>query len=400
MRQWGDRLVVAEVAIALLLTVGAGLLVRSFWSLRQVDPGFDPTGVLAVSVDLPEARYNTGDKAAAFFDDLARRARSLPGVSGSALSANIPLSNSGYTSDFAVAGRAPGEYGTEVIHRPVSADYFRTMRVPLLRGRGILDTDRASAPAVVVINEALARSYFPGQDPVGQRITFDRVPDTSSVWSTIVGVVGNEHQTSLAKDPQIEAFIPFAQEQSSGMTLLVRRTCDPGAKDCDAATVAPAVRRLVTEADPALALALVTTLTAVQAQSLARERFLMTLLLAFAVIGLLLAVIGVYGVLAHLARRRTREMGIRIALGAPGSQVRWLVVRHGLRLTGLGLVLGGAAALVSTRAMQGLLFRVPSADPATYVAVALVLATTSALASWLPALKASRADPVIALRGE
>jgi putative ABC transport system permease protein len=399
-RQWGDHLVVAEVAIALLLTVGAGLLVRSFWSLRRVDPGFDGTGVLAVSIDLPESRYDTGDKMQGFFDDLARRVRALPGVSETALTSNVSLATSGYTSDFVVAGRAPGEYGTEVIHRVVSPEYFRAMRVPLVRGRAFAETDRATSPPVLIINEALARSYFPGQDPVGQRMTFDKVPDSTSVWATIVGVVRSEHQTSLAKDPQIEAFIPFAQEQSSGMTLLVRLVCGANVATCDASTVAPAVRRLVSESDPNLALASVKTLTNVLASSLARERFLMTLLLVFAVVGLLLAVIGVYGVLAQLARRRVREMGIRIALGAQGSQVRWLVVKHGLKLTGLGLALGGAAALLSTRAMQGLLFGIPASDPLTFVAVALVLSATSALATWLPAVKASRADPAIALRGE
>jgi putative ABC transport system permease protein len=390
-RRWGDALVIGEVALALLLTVGAGLLVRSFWELEHVSPGFDPTGVLTASVELPDIPYGTGDKAATFFEDLLRRVRALPGASDAAIVSALPLFESGWTSDFIAAGRAPGEYGTEVAHRMISPDYFRAMRVPLLAGRTLTVEDRKDAPRVLVINDALARTYFRGQHPIGQRIAFDKVPDSTTTWWTIVGVVGNEHQKSLAAAPRIEVYHPFAQSGGSAMTLVVRTGRDPLA-------LAPTIRRVVAALDPKLAIASMRTMDAVHADSLARDRFLMTLLIIFAAVGLALAVVGVYGVLAHLARRRTREIGIRLALGARGSEVRWLVAGHGLRLILAGLGVGAAVALPGARLLRGLLYMVPPTDPLTFASVAALLALTGMVASWLPAMKASRADPAIALR--
>jgi putative ABC transport system permease protein len=393
MRRWGNGLVVAEVALTLLLTVGAGLLVRSFWQLTHVDPGFDPSGVLTVSLQLPGAKYDTGDKVRAFYDALLERTQAVPRVERAAITMMLPLTGTGWTSDFTAAGRGPTEYGTEVAHRVVTPGYFQTMRVPILRGRPLTDGDRRGTGLVVVINDALARSYFKGQDPIGQRITFDKVPDSTSNWYTIVGVARSEHQSSLGITPQIELYQAFAQGANPSMHLVVRTTTDP-------ASLAPPIRRIIGELDPALGIGEVRTMDTIRADSLKRQRFLMSLLITFAVVGLVLAVVGVYGVLAQLARQRTREMGIRIALGAQGSDVRWLVVRHGLRLTITGLVIGGGVALMATRAMQGLLFEVPSTDPITFAGVALLLAATSIVASWLPANRASRADPATALRGD
>jgi putative ABC transport system permease protein len=399
MRQWGDRLVVGEVALAVLLTVGAGLFVRSFRELRRIDPGFEPRGLVEVPVTLPGSRYDSGDKLAAFYAAVLARVQNLPGVEGAALARELPLTQPAWSSDFIAAGRPPAEFGTEVLHREVSPDYFRTMGVPLLRGRAFTADDRSDAATVVIINEALAKSYFGARDPLGERIAFDRAPDSASVWRTIVGVVGNEHQSSLAIAPRTEIFAPLAQDQTSGFHIVARSRCADGAA-CTPELLASGIRRAVAEIDPRLALGPVRTLTKVYEDSMARERFLMTLLLAFAVVGLSLAVVGVYGVLAQLARRRSREMGIRIALGARSSQVRWLVVRHGLRLTTIGLALGGVAALLSTRAVRGMLYGIAPGDPLTYIVVAGALATTSLIASWLPALKASRADPAVTLRGD
>jgi putative ABC transport system permease protein len=254
---------------------------------------------------------------------------------------------------------------------------------------------------VVIINQALADRYFRDQDPIGQRMAFDRAPDSTSVWRTIVGVVGNEHQESLAIAPRTEIFAPVGQDGTAGLTLVARRRCgaaDTGA--CNAAVLLPTIRRVVADLDPRLALGAPRTLDSVYEASMARERYLMTLLLVFAGVGLALAIVGVYGVLAQMARQRTREMGIRIALGAQSGQVRWLVVRHGAVLTVVGLALGAAAALVSTRAMQELLYGIGPADPATFVAVGAILLGTSLAACWLPAVRASRADPVAALRAE
>jgi predicted permease len=399
--RWGHALVVAEVAMSLLLAVSAGLLVRSFRELQRVRPGFDADGVLALSLSLPSARYDSAAKVRGFYDELLARARAVPGVERAALVSAPPLTGTGWTSDYVVAGRPPGEYGTEVAHRVVSPDYFRAMRVPVLRGRALADADRQGAAPVVVVNEALARAAFRDGDPVGQRIAFDKVPDSTTTWYTVVGVVGSERQRSLSAEPQIEAYAPFAQDPSPSMTLVARVACapaDPAA--CDPVRLAAPLRRVVAELDPSLPIHPLRTMAEVRSASLARQRFLMTLLVAFAAVGLVLAVVGEYGVLAQLARRRVREMGIRAALGARPAQVQWLIVRGGLRLTVAGLLVGGGAALLLGGALRGLLYGVPPRDPVTLAGVLVLLTATGAAASWVPARMASRADPARTLRAE
>lgn len=389
-KHWGDLLVIAEVALALLMTVGAGLLVRSFWQVRHVDAGFDSHGVLAAELQLSQ-RYDSVTKIEAFMSQLVTRARAIPGVTDVSFVTSMPFTGTSYTSDFIAYDRPAGGYGTEIGNRIVSPDYFATMKVPLLEGRLFTEQDRRGGPSVLVINDALAHSYFAGQDPVGQRIAFDKVPTPTSQWYTIIGVVGSEHVDALDVAPRIEAFHSTIQEPQSGGNLLLRARGDPAA-------LTAGVRAVVHDLDPTLALLQVNTMDQLRESSLARIRFLTTLLLAFAAIGLALSVVGVYGVLAHVARNRTREMGIRIALGAQASQVRWLVVRQGLRLTIAGLVLGGGVALFATKAMTTLLFHVAPNDPLTLFAVALLLAGTSIAAAWIPARKASRADPSASLR--
>ena len=399
MRRWGERLVVGEVALALILSVGAVLLVRSLLRLQQVDPGFDPNGVIAARIDLPGERYGckrddcTGSQVEEFFAQLENRLRAIPGVQGVASVSDLPLTSTGYTSDFTVAGWPEGTYGTEVAHRRVTPDFFKVMRTPLLAGRPLSATDRATTPAVIIVNEALARKHFRGQDPIGKRISFDKAPDSTSIWSTVIGVVKDQHQTKLSIEPQIEVFEPLSQSTTNGMSVLVRTGGDP-------ASLGPLIRRAVAEMDPTLALSSVETLNQVRAASLARERFLTTLLLLFAGVGLALAVVGVYGVMAQMARRRVREMGIRLALGARANDVRWLVVRNGLRLVTMGLAVGTGGALLATRAIQTLLFGIAPKDPMTFLLVPAALALTGFVATWVPAAYASRADPATALRAE
>jgi putative ABC transport system permease protein len=246
---------------------------------------------------------------------------------------------------------------------------------------------------VLVINEQTAQKYFSGQDPVGQRITFDKAPNDSSQWSTIIGVVAGERQRDLSSEPLIEAYIPYAQEVQSAVSLMTRSAGDP-------TTLTPAIRRIVGEMERDIAITDARSMETIRATSLARERFLMAMLVVFAGVGLLLAVVGVYGVLAHVARRRTREMGIRIALGSPIGQVRWLVVRHGLGLVTVGVAIGITVALVATRGLSALLYHTAPADPVTFITIPMLLAVTGVAAAWVPALQASRADPAVALRSE
>jgi putative ABC transport system permease protein len=390
LHRWGNVLVVSEVGLALALTLGAGLLARSFWPLVHVSPGFEPHGVLAVELQLPGTRYDTRARVTAFFDALIARASALPGVEGVATVAQLPLTSTNWTSDFTVAGRE-GAPGRDVVHREISTEYFRVMRVPLLAGRAFAAADRPESPRVVIINQALARQYFPGEDPVGQRLCFDAVPDSNSVWRTIVGVVGNEHQATLALEPKIEVFTPMAQDARAGLKVVLRTSGDPPA------LVAP-LRQLVAAMDPTLAFLSTQTMDDVRTHSMARERFLATLLTAFAVVGVVLALVGVYGVMAQLALRRTREMGIRIALGAQAPQVRWIIVRHGMALLLAGVASGIGVAFAASGMLSRLLFRVAPFDAATFSVVPVLILLTGLAASWLPASRATRADPAETLR--
>ncbi len=391
-KRWGEALVVGEVALALLMTTGAGLIVRSFWQVRNVDPGFDSHGVLTAQVGLGRA-YDTITKVQAFMSQLETRSRAIPGVTNAALATSIPFVGTSYTSDYIAYGRAANEYGTEIGHRTLSASYFKLMRVPLLSGRMFDETDRVGSVPVVLINDALAKSYFRGQDPVGQRIAFDKVPTDKSTWYTIVGVVANEHVDALDVAPRIEAFNAASQQPPDFAFVLLKT-------DGDAANLVASLRGVLHDLDPSLALIDAKPMDVLRAASMARIRFLTTMLLGFALVGLALAVVGVYGVLAHISRNRTREMGIRVALGAQASQVRWLVVRHGLALAISGLALGLFAASFATRLMTKLLFNVSPNDPLTLIGVSVLLAATSILAALLPARRAARVDPAIALRAD
>ena len=390
-RHWGDLLLVGQVALALALVLGAGLLVRSYLLLQRVEPGFDPSNVLAVHLDLPDFRYDSTGKVLAFYADLEREARALPGVEAAALVSKVPLGPPSWSSQLAVAGREP--ISGQVLHREQTAGYQRVMRVPLVRGRLFTEADRQGAPAVVLINQSLAKTYFAGQDPIGQRVAFDRVPDSTSVWRTIVGVVGDERQGSLGEAAEPEIFEPYSQEPRSGMRLVLRTRSDP-------TSLVPAVRRIVAGLDRDLALRSVETMDQVRAASLARDRFLAVLMLSFAGVGLVLGLVGVYGVVAQLARRRLREMGIRIALGARAGQVQWLVVRHGIVVTAAGIAAGVGVALLGTRVLRTLLYQVAPSDPVTFLAAPVLVLVTAALASWIPAVRAGRADPCEVLRAD
>jgi putative ABC transport system permease protein len=397
-------LVVAEVALAALLVLGAGLLVRSITELRQVDPGFDPEGVVAITLNVPGARYPRPEHVIPFYEEVLARVRALPGVASAAASSTLPLRNRGYTSDFFIAGRAADEYGTEVLRRSVTPGYFETMGVPLLAGRRLTEADawigdpaaatRSGWSGVALINEAMARQYFPGEDPVGQRITLTRSPDSTSAWRTIVGVVGSERQSAIATPPQIELIEPFAQNPERDMYLYVRVARG------DPIRIVPAVRSIIHDLDPALPLFGAVAMEDLVADSMARDRFLMLLLLGFAAVAVVLALVGVYGVTAQAARQRLPELGLRKALGAHDRDIVWLTLRRGLALVAMGVALGVSVALVATRALAGMLYGVTANDPATFAVVAVFLTTAGLAASWLPARRAARVDPADTLRAE
>jgi putative ABC transport system permease protein len=392
-RRWSNALVISEVAIALLLTVGAGLLLRSFWQLQTVHPGFDGRGVHVTMISLPQSRYDTPDKIENFFGEVLRQARQIPGAVSVAGTTNPPLTGYLYTSDFKVAGWPDEKVGFEVAHRKVTREYFATMKVPVLQGRGFTEEDTQGSPPVVIINAAMAKSAFPGVNPIGQRLTFDKQPVPGSIWYTIIGVSGDERMVSLSDPAKLEVLEPLEQGPRRFMHVLVRTSGDPAA-------IGSQIRAIVGAIDPNIAIYSMETMDAIRARSLAERRFILTLLITFAGVGVVLAVVGVYGVMAQLARARVREMGIRIALGAEAGQVQWMVIRHGLRLVSIGLALGVAAALIATRALTSMLYEVTAADPATYLLVAVLLVTTAILACWLPAVRASRASPVAVLRAE
>jgi putative ABC transport system permease protein len=265
-KQWTELLVVGEVALALLMAVGAGLLVRSFVEMRRVNPGFDPHGVLVAAVSLGR-KYDTDDKIASFMTNLESRARALPGVTNAGQAMNVPFTGTSYTSDFTAFGRAEGDYGTEVGHSIVSPAYFATMKVPTLRGRTFGQDDRRGGTPSIVINDALARAYFKGQDPVGQRIAFERVPTSKSQWYTIIGVVGNEHVDALNVTPIIEVYHSSEQEPSNYMNFVVRTSGDPAA-------LAGPLRGVLREVDPTLALLDVSTMESLRDATMARLRCL------------------------------------------------------------------------------------------------------------------------------
>jgi predicted permease len=388
-------LVVAEVALAVALTTAAGLLVRSFWGLQQVDPGFATAGVLKAQFQLPRTRYAISTKSwppefssvRRFNAALLERAAALPGVEAAALAAYHPLDH-GYATSFTIVGReVESRDFPEVPVRLVSPGYFRTLGIPLVRGESL--PDAADAPPVTVINEIMAERFFAGRDPVGQAIRLFGVQ-----WR-IVGVVGRERFRGLAAQPPIALYISLGTIPSlAGTEALVVRTRG------DAAALGPDIRTLVRQLDPQLAVFGVEPLEATLDASLGRERFLMLLVGVFAAMALALAAVGIHGVLAYTVAQRTREIGIRMALGASAGSVLRQVAGEGARIVGAGLVAGSLLAFAFARLLSGLLFGVSPADPFTLAGVVVLLAAIAAIAIWSPARRAVRIDPIHALRVE
>jgi putative ABC transport system permease protein len=398
--QLRNSLVVAEIALALVLLVGAGLLLKSYARVQNIDPGFDRHNVLTAEIDLPDTKYpprgssdyNHGQAIINFWNEALRRVRQLPGVEAAGGTIVLPLSGSNTDSSFAIEGRSTGakQPTPDEELRTISPDYFRVIKTPLLRGRFFAESDNIDAPGVVIINDALAKKYWPNEDALGKRITFSDTRKPDPKWLTIVGIVRSIRHRALDVDPQPEYYLPLAQDPERTMVLTVRSTQDPR-------TLTSAIRREIQSIDPDQPIANVRTLEAVTADSIAPRRMSVLLLGAFAAIALLLAGVGIYGVISYLVVQRTHEIGVRMALGAQRHDVLRLVVGHALKLVGIGTAIGLVLAFLSTRTLSALLYSVGTFDATTFVFVTVTLAAVALLASYIPALRATRADPMIAL---
>ena len=383
-------LVVAEMALALLLLIGSGLLMKSFVLLQRVDPGFNPDQVVTLRLILNRTAYPNIPQVVSFYEQLLDRVKALPGVQSAATISTLPLSGNQTDTSFLIEGRPAPPPNQEPVawYNSVSPDYFKTMQLRVVKGRSFSDTDTDKSPLVVVISETMARKYWPNEDPLGQRI--GRGPDR---WRQIVGIVRDVKHFGLDADTPPTMYLPMRQAPGRGMNLVVRASGDP-------LSLAPALRAQVWAGDRNLAIANLGTMKDVVSASITQQKFILTLLGCFAAVALLLASVGIYGVMSYSVTQRTHEIGIRMALGARVPDVLTLVFRHGMVLTLIGVAIGIALAFALTRLMRSLLFDVTPTDAMTFAMVAFGLVLVALAACLIPARRATKVDPLIALRYE
>ena len=402
----GDRqrargfLVITQVALALVLLAGAGLTLRSFWNSKNAPLGFQPNDILTMTLSLPEARYDSKEKVRNFYAQLIERVEAIPGVAAAAIGQNVPFDSTEWDSSFHLTGAPPAIPGQEPSAEVniVSPDYFQVMRMPILRGRNFGPEDRPQQPRALIIDDLLANKFFPGKNPIGQHVDDNQTNDPNPPPLTVIGVVPHVRSDVPGETfdrlnlPQM--YFSASQQATNENNLLVR------VKNGDPAALAPAVVRAVQSIDPNQPVASIATMQKNIAESLATRRLTMTLLGSFAALALVLASVGLYGVMALSVTQRTREFGIRLALGAPRSDVFRLALGRGLMLVGIGLVLGLFGALGAGRALTSLLYNVGSLDPVALLTAIVALAAVALLACWFPARRATRVDPIVALRYE
>ena len=388
-------LVTAEVAISLVLLIGAGLLINSFLRLRNVDPGFRTDNLLTMKIVLPEPKYEEMARRSAFYTELVNRVQSLAGVRSAAVTSNLPLYRQGNSISIGIEGQPAPPPGQEriVVTRIISPGYLDTMSIPVLRGRGLTEQDTETTPNVVVISETMARRYWPGEDAVGKRIAVGRIRKPED-WVQVVGVAKDVRQFELNAEPKPQMYLTYRQMGFFDSRDLVVKT------DVDPASMAATVRKAVWEIDKDQPVSNIQTMDQILAESIARQRFSMLVLAIFAAVALVLAGVGIYGVMSYSVAQRTHEIGIRMALGAQTGAVLKLAVGYGMKLVIAGIAIGLIAAFALTRVMSTLLFGVTATDPTTFALISLLLIAVAVLASYVPARRATRVNPIIALRYE
>jgi len=390
-----NLLVVSEIALSLVLLVGAGLLIRSFIRLQQFELGFNPENLLTMRVQLPGSKYREDKQVAAFFQQLLERMEAVPGVQSAGAISSVFLTDTPSSTNFSIEGR-PDPIGAEDIEVPldaVSTSYFKVMGIPLLEGREFDEHDGPTSPPVAIINQTFARRFFPDDDPIGKRYVYGRPGPNNNSWITIVGVVGDMRRTGFDRPVRPETFLPQGQNPDSGLTIVARTTGDP-------ASLAGALRNDVWAIDKDQSVYDIKTMRQTLSEMLSQRRFNMLLLGIFAAVALTLAAVGIYGVMSYAVAERTHEIGLRMALGAQTGDVLSLIVRQGMLLAVTGLLVGLAASFALTHLMTSLLYGVSATDPLTFIAIPVVLTGVALGACLIPARRAIKVDPMVALRYE
>jgi putative ABC transport system permease protein len=388
-------LVVAEVALSLVLLIGAGLMTRSFSNLLRVDPGFKTENLLSMQIALPDNKYPEDRQQVGFFKQAIERIRALPGAGQVSAVSDLPLSGTEEIDQFTVEGRpVPANLNDTPLadFRFIDHEYFMTMGTPLKAGRFFTEQDDENAPGVIIISEGLARRFFPEEDPIGKRIKPGDA-EAGGPWLAIVGVVASVKHSGLDADPRPQLYFPYPQKFWGRMTIVARTSVDPK-------SFTSAMRDAVWAIDKDQPITNIETMERYLAASVSQRRFNLIMLAAFSVIALVLAGVGLYGVMSYSVTQRTHEIGIRLALGAKGTDVLGMVVKQGLKLTAAGVVIGVGGALGLTRVMESMLYGVSATDPATYVMNAMILTGVALVACFVPARRATKVDPMIALRYE
>jgi len=374
-----------------VLLIGAGLMIKSFLRLQQMNLGFNPDHVLSVSLSLSRSRYSEDRQQAAFFQEALERLKSLPGIRSAGATTGLPLTLQLSGSDFRIEGQPEPEAGKEMIinTRSVSPGYFETLGISLIKGRDFDNRDKSDAPGAAIINHDLARIYFSNEDPIGKRITFD---DGQS-WMSIVGIIGDVKQLGLDSSAKPEVYFPYLQVASPSMSIVVRTASDP-------LGLAAAVKSQIRMVDKDLPINEAKTMQQLLADSLSGRRFNMLLLTVFAMVALVLAIVGIYGVMSYTVTQRTHEIGLRVAIGAQPGDVFRMVIGQGMKLALIGVAFGLVGAFGLTRLMTTMLFGVEPTDPVTFAGIAVLLTSVALVACYLPGRRAMKVDPLVALRYE